>query len=482
MRILIPILALTFAAVAQEGQEMTSLKGVVLKGKAPVSNEILRVKLPRPIEGKLNNGLQVVVLEDHRAPTIVMDLVIPAAALSDLAAMPGVADATADMMRLGTKTRDSRQIAETLAELGASINTQAGFSSRNAHVRISTLTENLDAVLELLADVLLNPSFPQNELDKWKQRQLSGLQQARAQPSFLAEERMHQVLYEGDARAIIAPTPDSLSKLTRQHLVDFHAAHYSPGGSILGVAGDIKAKDLFARLNKHLAGWKGKAGELPELPLREPIGKRQIILIHRPNSVQTYLLLANRAIDRLSPDYYACMVMNRILGQGPAARLFRNIREEKGYTYGIRSSFNASRSLNHFDVGTSVRTEVTGPAIEEILKEFTDIRQRLVPAAEIDGAKRAIVANFALGLESSSNLLGQVLTQREYGFPADYWDRYPENIMKVTTEEVRKVAAKYVPVDSVQIVAVGDAAKVREELAKFGEVVEFNTEGERSSR
>jgi len=481
MRILIPILALAFVTAAQEGQEMTSLKGVVLKGKAPVSNEILRVNLPRPIEGKLKNGLPVLVLEDHRAPTIVMDLVIPAAALSDLNAMAGVADATADMIRLGTRTRDSRQIVETLAELGASLNTQAGFSSRNAHIRVSTLIENLDAVLELLADVLLNPSFPQDELDKWKQRQLSGLQQARTQPGFLAEERMHQILYEGDARSLIAPTPDSIGKLTRQHLVDFHAARYSPAGAVLGVAGDVKAKDLFARLDKHLAAWKGKAGDLPQLPLREPIDKRRVILIHRPNSVQTYLLLANRAIDRLSPDYYACTVMNRVLGQGPAARLFRNIREEKGYTYGIRSSFNALRSMNHFDVGTSVRTEVTGPALEEILKEFTDIRQRLVPSDELDGAKRAIVANFALGLESSSNLLGQVLTRREYAFPGDYWDRYPENIMKVTAEDVRRVAAKYVPVDNVQIVAVGDASKVRDVLAKFGEVVEFNAEGERSA-
>jgi predicted Zn-dependent peptidase len=188
-------------------------------------------------------------------------------------------------------------------------------------------------------------------------------------------------------------------------------------------------------------------------------------------------MVANRAIGRMDPDYIPCMLMNQVLGSGPASRLFRNIREEKGYTYGINSGFSASWYLNHFTASTNVRTEVTGAALEEILKEFRDIRDRPVPADELDGARRAMVGSFALSLESSSSLLSRAMQLKEYGFPADYWDKYPAAVMKLTAEQVRQTARKFVPVDDIQIVAVGDADKIRDQLKKFGPVEEVSAEG-----
>jgi predicted Zn-dependent peptidase len=193
--------------------------------------------------------------------------------------------------------------------------------------------------------------------------------------------------------------------------------------------------------------------------------------------VQTYLVLANRAIGRKDPDYIACMLMNQVLGSGPASRLFRNIREEKGYTYGISSGFSASWYFNHFTASTSVRTEVTAAALEELLKEFRDIRDRATPADELDGARRALVGSFAMSLESSSGLLSRAMQLEEYGLPADYWDKYPEAITKLTAEQVREMARKYVPVDNVQIVAVGDADKIRDQLKKFGPIEEYSADG-----
>jgi predicted Zn-dependent peptidase len=169
--------------------------------------------------------------------------------------------------------------------------------------------------------------------------------------------------------------------------------------------------------------------------------------------------------------------MNRVLGGGPASRLFRNIREEKGYTYGISSSFTASRYMNHFSSQTSVRTEVTEEALTELLKEFADIRDRRVPADELEGAKRALVASFALSTESPQTALSNATTIKEYGFPADYWDTYPEKISAVTAEDVQRVARKYVPVDNLQIIAVGDATKIRDIMKKFGPVEEWDAEG-----
>ena len=207
---------------------------------------------------------------------------------------------------------------------------------------------------------------------------------------------------------------------------------------------------------------------------------RRIILVNRPNSVQTAFYVGNHAIDRLSPDYIPVQVLNRILGGGPSSRLFRNIREEKGYTYGISSGFSASRYMNHFASQTSVRTEVTADALRELLKEFADIRNRPVPTDELENAKRALIASFALNTENAGSALSLATQVKEYGFPPDYWDTYPQKIAAVTAADVQRVAQKYIPLDDVVIVAVGDATKIKSVLTEFGTIEEWDAEGKRA--
>lgn len=468
----VPVLLLAQPGGTPGGQEPTSMKGVVRKNKAPISNEVLRVKLPKPVEMKLKNGVTLLVLENHKLPTVVLELVMPFSPLNDPPDLRGVAEATVDMLKLGTKTRSSRQIAETLAELGANLNISTAYGSRSTRATLSTLTESLDPALDLLADVLLNPSFPEDEFNKYRQREISALTQARSQPQFLGNERLFQLLYDGDPRAVTASSPEALRKLTRDDLVRFYKERVHPAGALLGVAGDVTPKQIAAKLDARFSNWKAGEAAKTDLPIRGPIAAKKVVLVNRPNSVQSYIMTANRAIDRLSPDYIPVTVMNKVLGQGPTARLFLHIREEKGYTYGIYSSVTATRFLNHFSVATSVRNEVTAPALEEILKEFQEIRENLVPADELNAAKRSIVAGFALGLESQAGLLSQAMLLKEYGLPSDYWDTYPEKVMAVTAEQTRAVARKYVPYDNVQVVIVGDAAKIKDSLAKFGPIEE----------
>lgn len=477
MKIAIPFLALAVAAAAQGpgGPEPApSLKGVTLKGKAPVSNEVLRFKLPKPYETKLKNGLAVLMVEDHRVPRFVLELNIPVSPFDDPNELPGLAEAAADNMRLGTKARTAKQISDTLAEIGASVNVSTSYGSRYTRVTASGLTDNVDTVLDVLTDVLLNPSFPEDEFKKYKQREISALEQARVQPQFLGTERILQLLYPNDKRSLHSSSRQTLEKMTRDDTVKFYQAHFHPGNAILGVAGDVKPKEFTAKLEKRLAEWTGKSREKLDLAIQPPIPQRKVVLLNRPNSVQSYIVVANRAITRMDPDYISTVVMNRVLGQGPAARLFRNIREEKGYTYGIYSSLNATEYMNYVSTGTSVRTEVTGPALEEILKEFRTIREQKIPADELAGARRAIVASFALRLEDPADVLSQILLLRTYRLPANYWETYPEKVMAVTADEAQRVAQKYIPAENAQIVVVGDAPKLREVLAKFGtvEVVE----------
>ena len=482
IRTLSAILLLTATPVAAQdtprAQQPTDFKGVELKKLAPVSNDILRVKFRRPAESRLSNGMELMLLEEHRSPTVQVEIAVPASSLNDPAGVP-ISAATTSLMRLGTKTRDSRTIAESLAGLGASINFNVG--DRYAYARFSTLTENLDQVLGLLSDMLFNPTFPQDELDKWKNQQLSQLQQIRAQPEFLATERFAQAMYPDDRRSFVAPTVQGVNSITRDAIVEYYNKAYRPTGGRITVLGDVSAREIAPKLEKLLSGWQGTGSTPPVLALPGATKGRRIILVHRPNSVQTALYIGNHAIDRLSPDYIAVQVLNRVLGGGPSSRLFRNIREDKGYTYGISSGFSATRYMNHFASQTSVRTEVTADALREVLNEFTDIRTRVVPAEELENAKRALVASFALSTENPGTAMSLATQVKEYGFPADYWDTYPEKIAAVTAADVQRVAQKYIPVDDIVIVAVGDATKIKQALSTFGTIEEWDAEGKRAA-
>jgi zinc protease len=466
------LICLTLASIAR------AQEGLVRLNRAPVSNEVLRVKLPRPAERRLSNGLRLLVVENHREPFIALTISIPSSPLRDPAGLPGVADATAAMIQLGTTTRSARQIADALADIGATLNIGAGgpgglrvgSAGVSRAIALSSLTGNFDAALAILADVLLHPAFAADEFVKWKARERGVIEQSKGSPNTLANELLFKVLYPGDARQFTRASVESLDKIAREDLIEHYKRYYLPSGELAGIAGDITPREAAAKLEKALSGWKGGPIQRVSLPANPPIAEKRVYLVPRPNSVQTYLALANRAIGRTDPDYIACMVMNQVLGMGPAGRLFRIIREEKGYTYGVYSSFNSSRDLNHFVTSMSVRTEVTEPALTDLLKEFREIRDVIVPKEELDAAKRALAANFALALENPSNVLARWMEQREFGLPEDYWDTYTEKVAAITAEEVQRVAKKYVPYDNVQIIAVGDAAKIGDLVGKFGPV------------
>ena len=465
------------AQEAPRAQQPADFTGVELKNRAPVSSEILKVKFPRPAESRLKNGMELLVLEEHRSPTIQVQIAVPASSLNDPEGSP-ISAATGTLMRLGTKTRDARAIAESLAGLGAAISFSIG--DRYAYATASTLSENLDAVMALMADMLFNPSFPQDELDKWKNQQLSQLQQVRSIPDFLSTERIAKAMYPDDRRSFVMPTVDAVKGLTREMLIAHYERIFRPEGGRITVLGDTSARSITPKLEAMLAKWTGAGTKPPQLPMPGPLKGRTIMLVDRANSVQTAFYLGNRAFDRCSPDFIPAQVMNRVLGGGPASRLFRNIREAKGYTYGISSSFSASHYMNMFTLQTSVRTEVTGDALREMLKEFSDIRTRPVPASELENAKRALVASFALSTENQATALANATTLKEYPcLPADYWDTYPEKIAAVTAADVQRVAQKYVPVDDLVIVAVGDGAKIRSVLSEFGTIEEWDSEGRR---
>src|ERR1700733_10111705 len=475
---LVATLAVCFAQVPQDpGSKAIPLSKVERKNKAPVSNEILRVKIPKPTEINLPNGLTILVLEDHRLPLVTARLtILGAGALNDPPDVPGLANITATMLKEGTKTLSSKQIAEQSDQLGAMILAQAPWASESATFTASGLSDNASQWIPLASDILLNPSFPESELNKLKQRTKVQLQQQRSTAGFLMQERFNRAVYGNHPAAITSPTPQALDKITPSMLAEWHAARYVPENAILGVAGDITPAQV-TQMFSALPAWKAGPSKAALPTATKPASGRKIFLVDRPGAVQTDVQIGNIAISRLDADYVPMVVMDRIVGGGASARLFMNLREVHGYTYGAYSQLVARRYAGPWIAQGSMRTDATGGAMTEFMNEIDRIRDMSVPEKELEETKRSIVAGFALTLERPTELLDYAIALKVYNLPADYWDTYPAKIMAITAEQIERVARKYIVPDDLQIVAVGDAAKLKPVLDKYGTVQVFDANG-----
>jgi len=476
------IAAFASAVCAQQGgtagQNPTSTKGAVVKGKAPVNKNLLTVKLPKEREATLKNGLHVVLLEsNHMLPIFSMEMVVMSGGFSDPADMRGLANMTALLMREGTAKHNSRELGEALDTIGASFGANSGVSSFTSNITASGLTDNLDQILDLYAEIIRTPKYPTEEVERYKSRTLDSQPQLRANAGFLAQERLAQAIYGTHPASLTFAPPDAIKKITVADLMRFHDQNYVPNNATLYIAGDVTLKEMLPKIEKLFGDWKQGDVKQPTLPPVPAQAETKIHLINRPGSVQTVFQIGSLSLERTSPDYIAMAVMNRILGVGPPSRLFLNIREDKGYTYSVGSTFSALRYPGLFTAQSPVRTDVTEGTIREFMNEFKRIRDEKVSAVELDNAKHAIIGSFALSLENPTGRLNNIIQQRMYGLPANYWDTYPQKVQAITAEDVQRVAQKYVDINHMQIVAVGDAAKTREVLAKFGSVQEYDGDG-----
>jgi zinc protease len=447
------------------------------KGRAPVSNDVLRVKLPTPVETVLENGLTVIVLEDHRFPTVTLQVGISGAgSLYDPPNLPGLSSITAQMLRQGTKARSSRQIAEDVENLGAEFSVSSPFGSSSTTVAASGLSDNFDAWFELFADVLLQPVFPTDELNGLKQRTKTQLRQSRATAPFLVTERFARAVYGDHPARVQSTTPEALDAMTSEILARHYAETYLPQNAILTIVGDVNAGRVIRKAQDRLGRWTetDRKETVPPHPSRVPATR--ILLVDRPNSAQTSLMLGNIGLDRRDPDYIPLLVMNQVVG-GERGRLFLKLREERGYTYGAGSTFTAFKYPGPWRMTADVRADATEDSLRLMLQEASRIREEKVPEAELESARRALASRFALSLEDPAQLVTYLNIRKIYGFSADYWDTYPAKIMAVSADEVQRVAQKYVDPAALVIVVVGDRQRIEPAIRKFGTVEGFDAEG-----
>jgi zinc protease len=391
--------------------------------------------------------------------------------------MPGLASFTADLLREGTAKRNSAQIATDLDELGSTFNADAPFGSNLTMVQTSGLSQSADKLMDLMSDIVLNPSFPADELQKYQRQEGARLVQQRSSPVFLARERLARAIYRDFPASVQSATPDSLKKAAPEALKSFHDKYYAPNNAILAVAGDVtvaQAKELVA---KYFGGWKNHAIEGAGFGTVGAPAAAKVYLVDRPGSVQSNILAGGLSLRRSDPDFIPLAVTNRILGGGGASRLFANLREEKGYTYGAYSRVSSDVYPGTFMANTEVRNAVTDGSLHELMYEFKRLRDEKVPQAELDNAKRSIVSNFALSVENTQGVVTNWMLVKYFGLPNDYWDRYSDEVAKVNADTVQRIARKYVDLDHLQVVVVGDAKEVHDAVAKYGTVEVFDAEG-----
>ncbi len=444
--------------------------------QAPEPLKPIAFNVPKPVEIELKNGLRVVYIEDKGLPMVSYRLAFQQGDINDPADSIGINSAVAGLLNEGTRTRTSKQIAEEIERLGASINVSS--SSDNTVISGSALSLYSYDVLKLMADMVLNPIFPEGELKLFKDNTIEGLKLQRSESGFLADEQTNKILYGDHPYAIISPKAVDVTSLTREKLVNHHKSSFTPNKAILIAVGDIDRKDLMNQVEDLFGKWESKP--IPKIKFPNPPERTEktITIVDRPGSAQSNIVLANLAIDQSNPDYFPVLVMNQVLGGGASARLFMNLREEKGYTYGAYSRFNTNRFAGDFEANSEVRTPVTGDSLKEFFFELNRIRKDEVNNSELQDAKNYLIGTFPIRAETQGGLVNLILRQQLYGLPVDYLQTYREKINNVTPADLKRVANKYLQPEKIAMVIVGDAGEILPQVKTYADKIYiFDSEG-----
>lgn len=439
----------------------------------PPAGPLREVRFPPYREATLSNRLQLLVVENHELPIVSIALAMPAGSMYDPAGLEGLAGFVAELITKGTTTRSAELIAETIEGVGGFLN--AGADQDFFTISATVLTEHLPLAVELIGDVLRNATYPEEELSLARRRVLSGLQAQKADPGALAERYFVASLY-GDHPYGRQPTEESVTAITRAAVREHAATRLKPRGSLLVVAGDVDLRRVRELAQRHLAAW---TGVMPPTQPPAPLGPRatDILLVHRPGSAQSRILLGNLAFRPGDPRHYAAVIANRVLGGGSDARLFRLLREEKGWTYGAYSGITRPREVGSFRARAEVRTPVTDSALVALLEQLRRIRAAAPADSELAAAKGYLVGSFPRQIETPQQIADQVSTTRLLGLGDDYLRTYRERLSAVTPEAARRAAADMITPDSAVIVVVGDGQAIYEKLASIAPVRIVDVDG-----
>ncbi len=433
------------------------------RSKPPEKGPPPELRLPDQKHFALSNGLKVRLVEYRRLPIVAVNLVADAGGARDPAAQPGLASFTAAMLTEGTKTRSATQLSDETGFLGATIHASAVLDS--ASIGGATLAKHLPRYLELFADVAMNPAFPKADFERVQDERLVALLQQRDQPQAIASRAFAPVFWGRHPYGhYLLGTEESVKAMRPKDLAAFHERNWRPGNAELIVVGDVSEAELRPLLERTLGTWKvGKAvAPLSPAPAASP---KRTVFLEKADAPQAYLLLGMPGLQRRSEEFVAASVAFQVLGGGMSSRLFRNLREDKGYTYGIYARGESRRLAGVSFVVGSVKAEVTGAAVKELLSEIRRLREEPVGEAELEDAKNALVLGLPADFATAGAIAGRLAELAVHGLPDDYWNRYAELVRKVTPDDVRRFATEKLDPGKLTLVMVGNSSVVKPQLA-----------------
>ena len=439
------------------------------ESKPPTPGKPRKPNLPAIETFRLANGLDVIVVEDRTLPLLQMRLAVRAG--SAAASVPGLAEAAADLVLKGTKKLNARQLAETFSGLGSRLDAQDQPDQFIFHG--SLLSESAEKYFARMAEVLTTASFPAGEFDLWVKNMREELKLRRADPGFLAEERLDKRLFHGHPYESLAATSESLEAMSRDTVADFFRRHALPQGATMVLVGDMKASQAEKVLGRAFGRWGGGAPEHIVTPVPKAPAPA-ILLVHREDSQQANIVLKQEVdLKRSQPDFYAFQTLNQILGIGFNSRLNKNLRIKNGYTYGVYSQPELRRQASLFEIVTEVNNGVVAAAIREILSEVKGVCDLSVSADELHLARQFLSGVFVMRLAHHSRLAGQILGLRLDGIdPASELSHYLSRVQAVGAADVHRAALSHIRPDGFQIAVVGNAHEIAPQLKDLGLPVE----------
>ena len=441
---------------------------------------------PTPIHQKLDNGLKIVVVEKREMPVVSMGLFLKGGATNDPAGKPGLASFTAQMLQEGTETRSSQDLALAFEFIGARLSTDA--RREYAVLSTETMTKHWATALDLMGDVVKNPTFPQHELDRVKREHLTDLRRGKDDAGVVADRLISSLVFGMDSGYghSLDGTEDAVDSFTRGDIRGHFELNYAPSSATLIVVGDVTVDQVQKTAEATFAEWtaNGNAGEHGFNTHGNPGSENRettIFLVNRPGSAQSVIRAVHGMVPRNHPDYFGLTLLNYSFGGQFSARLNQNLRQDKGYSYGYHSSIHWYRGPSMLTAGGSVQTEVTKEALKETLKEFQEVRDaRPITSEELDGAKAGLLLGYPASFERPGLVLNHLLQMVLFDLPDDYFQEMPARLGGVTLSDVHRMTSEHIQAEGLQIIVVGDQETIEPGLNELGiPLVHLDADGAR---
>ncbi|MFN2571333.1 MAG: M16 family metallopeptidase [Gemmatimonadales bacterium] len=415
-----------------------------------------------PVEQfQLSNGLKVILVEKHTVPVVEARLIVDAGAQREPAAKSGLASLTGSLLSEGTGTMTGADIARAMDELGARFSTGAGYN--NGFADVVALKTVFPQALTLAAKTVISPSFPTTEITRVKNRALAQYAQTHAQTAGLASDAFLRAAFDSTApfSRPASGTPATISALTRDDIVNWHRTMYAPAASTLLLVGDLTRPEAQTIAQQAYGAWTASSSALAPVanPIRASSGTR-IILVDRPASVQSSIVVGQAGFRATDPDYLKMVALNHVLGGGFSSRVNMNLREKHGYTYGAFSGLDLRPGSGAFRINSDVRTSSTDSALVEAIGEYKRIASEPVPGPELQGALNNLVSSFPSSVQSVQGLTGRIQQLIVWGLPVDFYTTYRERLAAVTPADLSSVASARLTPNNVIVVVAGDLSKI----------------------